>query len=210
MSFPGVAVSLGVSTAAVGVGAGVFAAGPGVAAGSGHGSIPHSRPAVNRAVPSATSPAFISSVMAFAISAGPPSSAMMHTIPSRSSGSIPSLGAAAAHSSSFRQAIATVNAAILPAMAVWASPSSPAVITGLGSMTSSAARTQLEVSSLSGTGTMVVMKIRSTVSSSRHPMSRACSSMDAGPLPVRAAIIPSGSPPMQASSASDRLESKAF
>ena len=114
--------------------------------------------------------------MAAAISAGPPKAAMMHTVPPRSSGPIPTLGAAASHSSSLRQATDTVNIAMLPAMAVLGSPSSPAVITALGSMTSSAARTQSEVSTLSGTGIMVAMKSCCTVSSSRHPTSRACSS----------------------------------
>ena len=68
---------------------------------------------------------------------------MMHTIPSRSPGPIPSRGAAAGRSWSFRQAMATVNAAMLPPMAVWESPSSPAVITARESMTSSPARTQV-------------------------------------------------------------------
>ena len=53
---------------------------------------------------------------------------------------------------------------------------------------------------------MVAMKSWFTESSSRHPMSLACSSMDDGRPPVRAASISSGSSPMQASSSSDRLE----
>ena len=67
----------------------------------------------------------------------------------------------------------------------------------------------MDVSTLSGTGMMEVMKNRSTVSSSRHWVSLACSSLDAGRPPVRAAIILSGSWPMQASSSSDRLDSTA-
>ena len=55
---------------------------------------------------------------------------------------------------------------------------------------------------------MAVMKRWPTVSSSRHWVSRARSSLDAGRFPVRAAIIISGSSPMQASSSSDRLGSK--
>ena len=43
---------------------------------------------------------------------------MTQTIPSRSSGSIPSRGAAFTHSSSSKQATATLNAAMLPPMAV--------------------------------------------------------------------------------------------
>ena len=156
----GAGVGGGVVGMGVGLGATVVGAGAGVGVsipGPGPGSIPHSRPAAKRAVSSPTSSAAIASVVAAAISLGPPKAAMTHTIPSRSPGPIPSWGAASAHSSSFRQATDTENAAMLPAMAVCGSPSSPAVITALGSMTSSAARTQEDVSTLSGTGMMVAM-----------------------------------------------------
>ena len=61
-------------------------------------------------------------------------------------------------------------------MALLGSPSIPAVMTALGSMTSKAARTQSEVFSLSGAGpgTNPARKIRAKVSSSRHPMYLVC------------------------------------
>ena len=73
-------------------------------------------------------------------------------------------------------------------------------------MTSSPSLMQVDVSTLSETGMMVAMKISSTVSSSRHPTSFACSSMGAGLAPVSAAIFLSGSSPIQSSSSPDRLE----
>ena len=65
---------------------------------------------------------------------------------------------------------------MLPAMALPGSPSMPAVMTSLGLITSNAARTQSEVSWLSGPGpgTNPARKILATVSSSRHPKNLVC------------------------------------
>ena len=95
---------------------------------------------------------------------------------------------------------------MLSAMALPGSPSIPAVMTSLGSVTSNAARKQSEAISLSGSEpvTNPVRKILASVSSLRHPISLACSSWDAGPGPVSARASSSGPSPMQASSVSDR------
>ena len=85
---------------------------------------------------------------------------------------------------------------MLPAMALPGSPSMPAVMTSLGLITSNAARTQSEDSWLSGPGpgTNPARKIRSMVSSLRHPKNLVCLS---------------GFSPIHASSASDSSESVA-
>ena len=135
-------------------------------------SSPHSAPPLAKFVNSPSCAA----VIALAISAVPPSSAKRHCIPTRSSGLIPNMGAVASHSWSVRHATVTDNAAMLPAMALPGLPSIPALMTSLGSMTSNAARTQSEDSWLSGPGpgTNPARKIRSMVSSSRHPMYLVC------------------------------------
>ena len=119
------------------------------------------------------------------------------------------MGAVASHSRSFRHATVTENAAMLPAMALPGSPSMPAVMTALGSMTANPARTQSDVSWLSGSGpgTNPARKILARVSSSRHPMSLACSSRDAWPGPARVRASFSGLSPIHASSSSDSSES---
>ena len=131
-----------------------------------------------------------------AICPGPPNSAKRHRIPSRSSGPIPTCGPAVSPSSSFRHAIVTNSPAMRPAMALPGSPSIPAVMTALGSMTANPARTQSEDSWLSGSGpgTNPARKIRSMVSFSRHPKNLVCLS---------------GFSPIHASSASDSSESVA-
>ena len=85
---------------------------------------------------------------------------------------------------------------MLPAMALLGSPSILAVMTFLGSMTANPARTQSDVSWLNGPGpgTNPARKIRSMVSSLRHPKNLVC-------LP--------GFSPIHASSASDSSESVA-
>ena len=172
----------------MGAGVGVAGACPG----SGPISSPHSSSALVRPVRSPSCAALI----AAAISLGPPSASMRHCIPARSSGLIPISGLAASHSSSFRQAMVTVSAAMLPAMAVPGSPSKPAVMTFLGSMTSKAVRTQVDVSRLSGSvpGTNPARKSLAKVSSSRHWVSSACSSLGAVPGPARVRASLSGSP----------------
>ena len=119
------------------------------------------------------------------------------------------MGAVSSHSRSFRQATVTENAAMLPAMALPGSPSMPAVMTALWSMTANPARTQSDVSWLSGSGpgTNPARKILARVSSSRHPMSLACSSRDAWPGPARVRASFSGLSPIHASSSSDSSES---
>ena len=171
-------------------------------------SIPQSAPAWARSV-KFPSPA---AIIASAISPGPPSWAKRHCIPSRSPGPIPVLDAAAAHSSSFRHAVVTENAAMLPAMALPGSPSIPAVMTSLGSMTANPARTQSEVSRLSGPepGANPARKILATVSSSRHPMNSACSPPDAWPGPARDRTSFPASSPIHASSLADSSESNAI
>ena len=136
---------------------------------------------------------------------------MRHCIRSRSSGPIPTCEAVASHSWSVRQAIVTENAAMLPAMALPGSPSRPAVMTSLRSIASNAARTQSEVSWLSGSGpgTNPARKILARVSSSRHRMNSACSSRDAEPGPARDRASFPGSSPIHDSSASDSSESNA-
>ena len=199
----GVETGVGASMVAVGAGGGV----PGGCPGGGPISNPHSAPALARFVKSPSCAA----VIAAAIGPGPPRATKRHCIPSRSSGPIPVFDAASSHSSSFRQAIVTESAAMLPAMALPGSPSIPAVMTSLGSMTSNPARTQSEVSWLSGLGpgTNPARKILARVSSSRHPMSLACSSLDAEPGPARdRASFPASSlsgPPAGCSSAQVRV-----
>ena len=133
---------------------------------------PQSALALSSSAKSPSPAAFIAS----AIFPGPLSWSRRHCIPTRSSGRIPICGAVVCHSSSFRHAIVTESAAMLPAIALSGSPSMPAVMTALGSMTSKAARTQSEVSWLSGAGpgTNPARKIRARVSSSRHPMYLVC------------------------------------
>ena len=77
-------------------------------------------------------------------------------------------------------------------------------------MTSKASRTQLEASTLSGSGpgTNPVTKSRVMVSSWRQFRSLACSSGDSGPGPLRAKAKSSGLSPMQPSSALDRADCK--
>ena len=129
-----------------------------------------------------------------AICPGPPRATKRHCIPTRSSRLIPTCGPEASHSSSFRQAIVTNSPVMLPAMALPGSPSMPAVMTALGLMTSNAACTQSEDSWLSGVGpgTNPARKIRSMVSSLRHPKNLVCLS---------------GFSPIHASSVSDSSES---
>ena len=179
----------------------------GTCPGTGPMSSPQSAPAWARSV-KFPSPA---AIIASAISPGPPIWSKRHRIPSRSSGCIPGIDAAASHSSSFRHAIVTESAVMLPAMALPGSPSIPAVMTVLGSMTANPARTQSEVSWLSGPGpgTNPARKILATVSSSRHPMSLACSSLGADPGSARNRATFSGLSPIHASSVSDSSESNA-
>ena len=103
--------------------------------GTGPISNPHSAPALARFVKSPSCAA----VIAAAIGPGPPRATKRHCISSRSSGPIPNEGAVSSHSSSVRQAMVTENATMLPAIALSGSPSIPAVMTALGSMTSNAA-----------------------------------------------------------------------
>ena len=202
----GVGVDTGVggaSTVAVGAGGVLAGAWPS----NGPMSSPHFAPALGRAV-KCPSPA---TIIAAAISAGPPSWSKRHCIPSRSSGPIPVFDAASSHSSSFRHAIVTESAAMLPAMALPGSPSIPAVMTALGSMTSNAARTQSDVSWLSGSGpgTNPARKILATVSSSRHPKNLVCSSLGAELGPVSDRTSFPASSPIHASSLADSSESNA-
>ena len=168
-------------------------------------SRPQAAPALARFSKSPSPAALIAS----AISPGPPSWSRRHTVPSRSSGRNPIPRVVASHSSSFRHATVTENAAVLPAMALPGSPSMPAVMTFLGSMTSNPARTQSDVSWLSGSGpgTNPARKILARVSSSRYPMSLACSSLNVWPGPARVRASLSGSSPIHASSSSDSSES---
>ena len=100
---------------------------------------------------------------------------------------------------------------MLPAMALPGSPSIPTVMTVPGSMTANPARTQSEVSWLSGPGpgTNPARKILARVSSSRHPMSLACSSLGAEPGRASDRASFSGSSPIHAFSVSDSAESNA-
>ena len=218
-----VITKVGVGAALVGTGVDVVVAGTGVVAASpvavgvGGGvtgawsrtgpmsSSPQSAPAWARPVKSPSPAAFIAS----AIWPGPPSWSKRHRIPSRSSGRIPIIDAAASHSSSFRHAIVTESAVMLPAMALPGSPSMPAVMTVLGSMTANPARTQSDVSWLSGPGpgTNPARKSRAIVSSARHPMNLACSSLDAWPGPASDRASFSGSSPIHSSSVSASSES---
>ena len=127
----GVDAGVGASTVAVGACEGV----PGGCRGGGPISSPHSAPALG--LGSANSPS-CAAVIAAAICPGPPSASIRHCIPARSSGLIPNMGAVASHSWSVRQATVTESAAMLPAMALPGSPSKPAVMTALGSMTANA------------------------------------------------------------------------
>ena len=181
----GVDAGVGASEIAVGAGGGV----PGGCPGGGPISSPHSAPALARFVKSPSCAA----VIAPAICPGPPNSAKRHCIPTCSSGLIPNMGAIASHSWSVRHATVTESAAMLPAMALPGSPSRPAVMTSLGSMTSKASRTQSEVSWLSGSepGTNPARKTLARVSSSRHPTNLVCRS---------------GFSPIHASSASERAD----
>ena len=203
----GVAVDVG-GVVVAGVGAGVGVSGDGIGVGSGPMFSPHSVPASDRLVASPSCAAMI----AFAICPGPPSASMRHCHPARSCGLTPAFGAATSHSSSFRHAIVMERAVMLAAMALSGSPSIPAVIAFLGSMTSNTDRRQVEVSGLSGSGpgTNPAMNSCAMVSSSRHPMSRSCSSVDPGPGPVNARARLSGSSPMQASSVSESSESSVW
>ena len=113
-----VGASLGASLgASVGVGGGVADDWPG----AGPMSSPQSAPALARSVKSPSPAAIIAS----AISPGPPSWSKRHCIPSRSSGGIPVFDAAASHSSSFRHAIVTESAVMLPAIALPGRPLCP-------------------------------------------------------------------------------------
>ena len=154
--------------------------------GRGPVSKPQSINAWARTVKSSSFAAFI----AAAISLGPPSSSRTHCIPSRSPGAIPNLGAAASHSSSFRQARVTENPAMLPAIAAPGFPSIPAVITARGSISLNADRTQMDVSTLRGpeSPTNSARKTLARVSSSKHPISLACPSLPAVPGAPRARI----------------------
>ena len=176
-----VGILVGVDPGVVVVGAGVAAsevaldAGGGVPGGCPSGgpiSNPHSAPAL---ASSANSPS-CAALIAVAIGPGPPSSAKRHCIPTRSSGLIPNMGAVASHSWSVRHATVTDNAAMIPAMALPGSPSMPAVMTAPESTTANPARTQSDVSWLSGPGpgTNPARKILARVSSSRHPTNLVC------------------------------------
>ena len=88
----------------------------------------------------------------------------------------------------------------------------PEVMTALGPMTAKPARTQSEVSWLSGSGpgTNPARKILARVSSVRHPMSLACSSLGGEPGPASdRASCSSVLSPIHASSVSDSSESNA-
>ena len=173
------------------------------------GHWPHVQPALLPAQAMSVKSPSPADIIASAISPGPPSASMRHTIPARSCGPIPTCGAVASHSWSFRHAIVTKSAAMFPAMALPGSPSIPAVMTVLRSMTSNAARTQPEDSWLRGPGpgTNPARRILARVSSSRHLMNSAWSSRDAGLAPASDRASFSASSPIHASSVSDSSES---
>ena len=213
----GVGVGVDVGVVALGVGASMVAVGVGGGiavdcTGGGPMSNPHVSPASAKA---AKSP-WPAAVIASAICLGPPNADMRHRASSRSPELIPISGPARSHSSSFRHAVVTISAAMLPAMALPGSPSNPAVMIVLGSMTSKAVRTQVEVSGLSSVSvpgitvpsTNPAKKRRSRVSSSKQPKSSASTSGAGVPRPASAPTSLSGSP-MQSSSPSERLESSA-
>lgn len=104
-----------------------------------------------------------------------------------------------------------MKAVMLPAIAAAGSPSRPAVMTALGSISLNAARMQVEVSRLRGpeSGTNPARKALATVSSSRHFISSACSSLGEPGLAGDQASL-AGSPPMQASSSADSAEATAL